>query len=266
MPISELPSADELLVRYDNELRSFMPALPEGATVERDGPVVRVTEPGQRGFVTSVTSDLAGVDLDPLIIRQRDLFLARGEAVEWKVYGHDPAELVERLRAAGFEPEEQETVVIGPAAPLANRAPSLPAGIVLREVTERADLDRIAVMEEAVWNEEKSHLAVGLSGEIAADAEGITVVVAEAGDVVVSAGWIRYCRGTEFGTLWGGSTLPQWRGQGIYRALVGYRAALATERGYSLLEVDASDDSRPILQRNGFIAVTTTTPYVHPAP
>jgi hypothetical protein len=26
--------------------------------------------------------------------------------------------------------------------------------------------------------------------------------------------------------------------------------------------VDASDDSRPILERLGFVAVTTTTPYV----
>jgi hypothetical protein len=28
------------------------------------------------------------------------------------------------------------------------------------------------------------------------------------------------------------------------------------------LQVDASDNSRPILQRLGFVALTTTTPYV----
>jgi glycosyltransferase A (GT-A) superfamily protein (DUF2064 family) len=32
----------------------------------------------------------------------------------------------------------------------------------------------------------------------------------------------------------------------IYRATVAHRAGLAAERGYRLLEVDASDDSRPI--------------------
>jgi hypothetical protein len=45
--------------------------------------------------------------------------------------------------------------------------------------------------------------------------------------------------------------------------MVGYRASLAVHRGLSLLQVDASADSRPILERNGFVAITTTTPYVH---
>ncbi len=40
------------------------------------------------------------------------------------------------------------------------------------------------------------------------------------------------------------------------------RAEAATERGVRYLQVDASDDSRPILERLGFVAVTTTTPYV----
>ena len=36
----------------------------------------------------------------------------------------------------------------------------------------------------------------------------------------------------------------------------------AVELGFRYLETDASDDSRPILERLGFRAVTTTTPYV----
>ena len=63
-------------------------------------------------------------------------------------------------------------------------------------------------------------LADGLEKEIGADPEALTVVVAEAGDEVVSAGWVRYVPGTAFATLWGGSTLPAWRRRGIYRALV----------------------------------------------
>jgi GNAT superfamily N-acetyltransferase len=62
--------------------------------------------------------------------------------------------------------------------------------------------------------------------------------------------------------LWGGSTLPQWRGRGVDRALVAVRAALATTRGVPYLHVDASDDSRPVLERLGDTAVTTTTAYV----
>jgi hypothetical protein len=91
-------------------------------------------------------------------------------------------------------------------------------------------------------------------------------VVESPAGAVVSAGWVRYVGGTEFATLWGGSTLAGWRGRGCYTALVRFRARLAIERGYRFLQVDASDDSRPILVRAGFVEVTTTTPYVHPAP
>ena len=67
--------------------------------------------------------------------------------------------------------------------------------------------------------------------------------------------------GTEFAGLWGGGTLPAWRGRGIYRALVGYRAGLAARRGYRYLTVDASADSEPILRRLGFRCLARTTPW-----
>jgi hypothetical protein len=68
--------------------------------------------------------------------------------------------------------------------------------------------------------------------------------------------------GTEFAGLWGGSTLAGWRRRGIYRALVARRAQLAMARGVRYLHVDASGNSRPILEQLGFVAVTTTTNYV----
>ena len=54
----------------------------------------------------------------------------------------------------------------------------------------------------------------------------------------------------------------------IYRCGNAYTndVAEAQARGCRLLEVDASDDSRPILERLGFTAVTTTTPYVWTPP
>jgi GNAT superfamily N-acetyltransferase len=94
----------------------------------------------------------------------------------------------------------------------------------------------------------------------------MSIVVAEAGDAVVCAAWVRFERGTEFATLWGGATLKEWRGRGIYSATVAYRANLAAERGFRYLETDASSDSRPILQRLGFVPVTTTTPFVWSPP
>jgi len=154
-----------------------------------------------------------------------------------------------------------ETVVIAPVAGVP-AAPQLPEGVRLREVSNRVDLERISVMEHAIWQDDRGWLVDSLEAERAVDPDALTIVVAEADDTTVSAGWIRFARGTEFATLWGGGTLPAWRGRGIYRAVVAYRANLAAQRGFRYLQVDASDDSRPILERLGFVAVTTTTPFI----
>ncbi|WDZ87315.1 GNAT family N-acetyltransferase [Micromonospora cathayae] len=258
--------ASTLRTAYDNQLRPDVPdPVPDGVTVERDGPLTRIVGLDHRGFLTYRDLDgLTGAELDALIVRQRDLFRGRGEAVEWKLHGHDePADLPARLRAAGFVPEEPETVVVGAVAPLAAAIPVIPEGVRLREVADRADLERIAAMEAEVWGSDRSHLVDGLAREIATDPQALTVVVAEAGETVVSAGWVRYPPGTGFATLWGGSTLPRWRRRGVYRALVTHRARLAGQRDRALLQVDASAQSRPILERLGFVPVTTTTPYVY---
>jgi GNAT superfamily N-acetyltransferase len=257
----------ELLAAYDAQLRGRDPdPLPEGVTVETDGPLRRyhgLFGPTGGGFVGYRDLDgLTGAEVDELIARQIRVFDERGERFEWKLHGHDrPLDLAERLRTAGFVPEEEETVVIAPVDAIAGR-PRLPHGVSLREVSERADLDRIAALENEVWGHEHGALAASLEAEHDADPQALAIVVAEARDTVVCAGWVRFERGTEFATLWGGSTLPAWRGRGIYRATVAYRANLARHRGLRFMEVDASSDSRPILERLGFVPVTTTTPYI----
>jgi GNAT superfamily N-acetyltransferase len=254
-----------LRAAYDTLLRAREDdPLPAGASVERDGPLLRFVGLDGGGFVAyRDLGGLGGADLDALIARQRDFFAARGESVEWKLHGHDePADLPGRLRAAGFRPDDPETVVVGPVAGLAAMQPVVPEGVRLREVTAREDLDRVAAFTGEVSGGDRGWLADGLAKELTTDPQGLTVVVAEADDAVVGAGWIRYVGDTPFATLWGGSTVPEWRRRGIYRALVVYRARLAAARGRTYLQVDASDESRPILERLGFVAVTTTTPYV----
>jgi hypothetical protein len=261
-----VPDADaaELLAAYDAQLRDRAPdPPPAGLRIERDGPLLRLVGFPDGGFVGY--RDLGGLDgagLDELIARQVRVFAERGERFEWKLHGHDrPADLAQRLLAAGLEPEEEETVVIAPVAAVAAE-PQLPDRVSLREVSGRADLDRIAALEAAIWSDDRGWLADMLEAEHAADPRALTIVVAEAGEDVVCAGWVRFQRGTDFATLWGGGTLPAWRGRGIYRSLGAYRANLAAERGFGYLPVDASDESRPILERLGFVAVTTTTPFI----
>jgi GNAT superfamily N-acetyltransferase len=265
-----VPDVTELLAAYDAQLRDRVPdPLPVGVTVERDGPLLRFLGLGSRGFVTyRDLAGLEGTDVDELIARQVEVFAQRGERFEWKLHGHDrPDDLSQRLRAAGFVPEEMETVVIATAAEIAEEV-QLPEGVSLRELTSRADLLRVAALEEAVWgdSDQESWLVDMLESERAVDPPALTILVAEAGATVVCAAWVRFEGDTQFATFWGGATLPEWRGRGIYRATVAYRARLAAARGFRYLEIDASAESRPILERLGFIAVTTTTPYVWSPP
>ncbi|WP_433699446.1 GNAT family N-acetyltransferase [Nocardiopsis sp. CA-288880] len=256
-----MTNIEGLLAAYDEQLRGAPADLPAGVTVERDGPVTRLV--GQRrGLVTAPPDPgVRGDELDRLIARQRERFAARGEAVEWKTHGHDlPKDLPDRLRAAGFAPEERETVLIGRTDVVS--APVPPEGIVLRRVGEPDDMRRVADMESRVWGGDWSWLGEDLAARTAEDPDGIVVLVAEAGGEVVSAAWLVFLRGTEFAGLWGGSTLPPWRGKGIYRSLVAARAHIAAARGVRYLRVDATDASAPVLRRLGFEGVTTTTPYV----
>jgi hypothetical protein len=252
-----------LLAAYDDQLRGGS----ESADVPSvtDGPVIRKERP-MRGFVSYRSLEgLGGDELDALIIRQRDYFAAKGQAVEWKTRGHDlPADLTDRLVAAGFQPEERETVVIAESAAIVARLSSheFADGVTIRRTVEQVDFERIAAMESTVWGEDWSWLSEDFSGRIAADPDLFDVYVAEAGGEVVSAAWAVHKKGTDFTCLWGGSTLAEWRRKGIYKALVAIRARRAVELGYRYMQVDASDDSSPILQRLGFVAVTTTTPYV----
>ncbi|MFE9446798.1 GNAT family N-acetyltransferase [Streptomyces sp. NPDC006739] len=248
-------------------MRGVAPSLAAGVRLEHDGSLRRIV--GEfRGLVTTPRdTGLRGAELDALIARQRDYFAARGEAVEWKTRGHDlPGDLTDRLRAAGFVPEPQETVLVAPVAELAVRQPELPGGVTLRRVTADADMHRIAALETAVWGEDMSWIGEHLVGRRTAAPDDLSVHVAEADGEVVCAAWLSFRPTTEFAGLLGGSTLPAWRGKGLYRALVATRAALAAARGVRYLHVDASADSAPILRRMGFRAITTTTPYVWSPP
>ena len=85
----------------------------------------------------------------------------------------------------------------------------LPDGVSLREVASRADFERIAALEQAVWDEgQQTWLVEMLESERAVDLDALRIVVAEAGATVACAAWIRFEGGTEFATLWGGATLP----------------------------------------------------------
>ena len=260
-----------MLEAYDTQLRRSLTPPGPGWLAERAGPVIRLTSPPGGSWGDGVLwSDLDESSADAAIRDAVAYFGGLGRSFEWKHHGYDrPADLPDRLLAAGFVAEPTETLVVGEVPEVLDRCAtaSPPDGVTVRTLRDdpdgaRADWERIAGLHGTVWDRDSSGHVRELAAEKAAAPEAMSVHLAEADGQVVCAGWIRFAAGTDFASLWGGSTLAPYRGRGIYRGLVARRAAEAAERGFRYVQVDASDDSRPILERLGLHRLTTTTPYV----
>jgi hypothetical protein len=259
-----------LLAAYDAQLRGV--AEVQGAVSwDQSGPLFRARF-NDGAFVSYESlEELGSVEAVDRLIGDTVEYLAAFPEVrefEWKTRGHDwPPELDGLLRGHGLEPDEVETVMVGEATHLAVDV-ELPQGVTIRRV-DQAD-DREAVVTEA------SEVAASIFGKGGSGAEMLERLdrmegreqfwVAEAetgrGRRVVCSGRLAMVEGTEFAGVWGGSTLPEWRGKGIYRALTAARARAALDEGVRYINSDCTAMSRPILERSGLVAVTTTTPYI----
>ena len=255
----------EVLAAFNQQVRQSTSPDGTGASFEAGPKVVRrISEPGLGGSGV-LWSNLDGADADQVIAAQVAFFGARGENFEWKLYSYDePADLADRLIAAGFVAEEPESLMIAAIAEITDalRQAELPAGVRLERATDEAGVDRLIRVHELVFGSDESELRASLLTQLADAPETSDLVIAMAGDEPVSSARTDFLPDTQFAGLWGGGTLPQWRGRGIYRSLVRHRAELAAKRGYSYLTVDASDESRPILERIGFERLAITTPYI----
>jgi ribosomal protein S18 acetylase RimI-like enzyme len=259
----------EVLARFDSQIRQRLTPPRPGWTVERVGRVKRCTTPDDAEWGNFVEwTDLGADDAVEEIAAQIEHFGALGRRFEWKYYAYDrPADLPGLLAAAGFVPEEEESVLVGEVDSVLAEIGTVmpPAGVTLRHAGP-GDWDGIGRLQEAVWDRRLDEMVDELREESSSPGDALRVHVAVAHGEVVSAAWVRFHEGTDFASLWGGATRREWRGRGIYRALVSRRAAEARQRGLRYLQVDASADSRPILERFGMEVLTTTTPFVWSPP
>ncbi|MET7712844.1 GNAT family N-acetyltransferase [Streptomyces sp. NPDC005407] len=247
---------DEVLSLFDHQMRQ------RGEGAERAGDVVR--QVGADGDWNGVVrSGLDSATADAAIAEQVRYFTDLGRDFEWKLYSYDrPDDLGARLRAAGFTPEPEETLMVAEIRDLPTDV-ELPDGIRLEPVTDAAGVDLLADVHEQAFGTSGARLREQLLAQLARTPDTIGMTVALAGEQPVCGARMELHPGTDFASLWGGGTLPAWRGRGIYRALIAHRARIAAASGYRFLQVDASSQSRPILRRLGFAALSTTTPYVY---
>lgn len=248
-----------LLALYDHHERRE--ARPAGWRVEITPHTVRhVGAPGEPSWV--LWSDLADADADVVIAAEQAHFAALGQGFEWKHFGHDaPADLLERLLEAGFVAEESEALMVLDLS-------AAPAWLEQHDGHDVRALglegwDDVARVLVAVWPDFAEGFVPRFRAEIEAAPERVRLFVAYVGEAPVAAAWVVDGGPTSpFLGLFGGATLAEHRGQGLYRALVAARARFARTRDKHYLTVDAGPMSAPILERLGFVRLTTTTPCV----
>ena len=207
-------------------------------------------------------SDLTDEDAEAVIAAEVGRLREWGRRFEWKYFSHDkPVDLPRRLEAAGLRPEPEEAVMVADIEELdLDVAP--PAGVNMRRVSDKAEVKALLDVNEEVFGLRGEWVGRVVARSMGIERPPVIGVVAWADGLPVCGARVDFHEGTDFASLWGGGTLPEWRGKGIYRAVVAFRGRLARDRGHRYLQVDALPTSRPILERLGFVQLTATTPYV----
>ena len=200
---------------------------------------------------------LASPFVDETVAEIRALVAARGRAVcHWELADSaTPPDLVDRLIALGCAYDADEPLAIGMV--LTDPPDDNVPGVTARHV------ETLAEFEEAV---RIAHEAFGMPGAATEESLANAAAAFES----EGHGWrtyLAYVDGrpvaratagfTEHGVLlFGGSTRPDARGRGAYRALVRARWDDAVAAGTPVLVTHAGAMSRPILARLGFREVS----------
>ena len=249
---------DAVRAAFDTQVRRSPPPGPD-SRAEQDERLTRVVAV-DGSWVSVLWSDLSDADADAVIQAE----LARWEVpyLEWKHYSGDrPADLPARLVGAGLTPEGPETVLVGDLAELELPEPPVD-GVRVATVDDEAGVDALLRSHLEVFGDVHPGTAPALRAALTRRPRPVEAVVAWAGERPVAAARIEFAEGSDFAGLFGGGTAADWRGRGIFRALVARRAARARERRVRYLYVDAVPMSRPIFERLGFVPLCETTPYV----
>lgn len=207
-------------------------------------------------------SQLSAASVDQAVAEQLRYFRTHNYMFEWKYYSYDhPADLPERLQAAGLIPQPREAVMVLDL----QQAPP----ILTQPLTH--DIRRMTSIE-AVTDADAVHLAVwgdhGLVMQRARDAwsvdpDSLSIHVGYAAGIPVCYGRVEFSPvGNPFASIWGGATLPAFRRQGFYTALVASRLQEARRRACRYLVIDADPQtSMPILAKLGFVTIAYATAF-----
>jgi hypothetical protein len=224
---------------------TYTPLGPEDERIVTDRYVLWMGRGDEPAWNVAQRFRLDADDLDEVRAEIHGILRGRGRTGCTREVGTHatPGDLVDRLLARGLVDDEPTPLAVGMV--LTEPPADAPAGVEVRRVEtpeERLASARIAAIAfggpEPTEPPPPSNDPNNVEYLAYADGEPVARGSASFGEHGV--------------TLFGGSTLPEARGRGAYRALVAARWEDAVARGTPMLVTQASPMSRPILGRLGF--------------
>src|SRR4051812_23050553 len=179
---------------FDEQIRRRTEPGGPGTRVEQDDHVVRVLSTGEGGWDGVVWSDLDDGTADAVVAAEVARFA--GREWEWKHYSYDrPADLPDRLRAAGLVAEPEEALMVADLAEL-DLDVRLPEGVRLEPVVDEAGIAALVRVHDEVFGGDHGRIGRELSARMRTDPGSVAAVVAVASDRPVSSGRLKMTRGT----------------------------------------------------------------------
>jgi GNAT superfamily N-acetyltransferase len=232
-----------------------------GSEVTATPHFVRWAAAGDVGWSEVSWSNLEESTVDEVIDEQLAYFSSREQSFVWRVFEDDgPSDLGSRLERAGFKFDGNSQLMVAPVDEVPATV-AVPLGVTLSSESDARGIDRLIEVHESVFGIDHSQLRRSIRMQLARVPGSNELVVAMVDGQPIASSRVQFLPDRQFATLWGGSTLPEWRGKGLYRAMVAHRARSAARRGYSYLSVTASKESRPILERLSFTPLGSVSTY-----
>jgi hypothetical protein len=232
------------LVELAENANTYTPLGPTDERIVTDRYVLWMGPGKEPGWNVAQRFRFGVEELDDVRAEIHDHLRQRGRgACSWEVGTHArPAGLVDRLHALGLVDDEPTSLAIGMV--LSDAPAAGPPDVEVR---------RVATDDEFYEAERIAAIAFGGPEPPRRPYEpdpNNTIYLASVDGKPVARGSAAF--GERGATLFGGSTLPEARGRGAYRALVAARWDDAVARGTPVLVTQAGPMSRPILGRLGF--------------
>lgn len=255
-----------LLALYDKTMRRN--AHPAGMTREQTPRISRYTT-GTASQRYIMWHDIAATDAAAAVDEELRAVQGNARVLMWKLYGHDAARdaLRDALLARGFVDNDYSTLMMVSAPALVESLSVMETtdskSLDVRQLVTRKQLDAYQNIWDDVWPDSPNSRYVNDYRSLIESGE--TGILFYAGFATsnnpVTSGYMFHHPGAAVALLCGGTTKAAWRRQHAYTRMLAVRAHAALRRGAQYLAVEASPESKPILERLGFAPLSTLAFY-----